>query len=80
MARWVFCCNRGVRVAWAAVMEGWVVAGLERRAVCRSGVERRVCRSEVVLSRTLAGSQPGSMGGMYGCCCCGGWYWWVCCA
>ena len=72
MASWVFCCNRGVRVAWAAVTLGCVVEGLDRRAVWRSGVLRRVCRSEVVLSRTLAGSQPGSMGGMYGCCCCGG--------
>ena len=46
-------------------MEGWVVLGLARRADWRSGVFNSACRSEVVFSRTLRGSQPGSVGGMF---------------
>lgn len=53
-------------------MEGCVVAGFARSAVWSSGVFNRVCRSAVVFSRTLSGSQSGSIGGIFCCWFCGG--------
>jgi hypothetical protein len=68
----MFDWSIGWRKDCEVMTEECVVFGFARRAFWRWGVLRRECRSEVVLSRTLSGSQPGSMGGTAGCWGCGG--------